>query len=321
MATIIEEALRELLRDGIPRSSGSIATASRQAAEGLLEWISIDSNRDSLVIFTSEVVQALDRAFPEQRLSQAAREKMWGAYHCIRTSPTFACLWREFLQRAKIQVLPIFYQSLTDILFQRRIEFYFPISKHSDKGEAEDSVLTFEEENAIRYAAGYVLRAVRKKTTKPSKQQKDQLVETIDAIVGDNDVVGNDISSSWLSVVDRGGLLHISDDLYRVFVAMELEIRRHLRLEKASEMVSSVAGKLVTHLLVNEDVQFYWCIVCCEIPEEIAREVLKSIAELWTTIRGFSFAKSYMEIYKQTTTKSLQRSKALRKNLFRGQDH
>lgn len=86
-------------------------------------------------------------------------------------------------------------------------------------------------------------------------------------------------------------------------------------------MVPSLAGKLVTNMLANEDVQFNWCIVCCEIPEEIAEGVLKSIAELWTTIRGFSFAKSYMEIYKQKASKSLQRANALRKNLLHGRDY
>ena len=74
----------------------------------------------------------------------------------------------------------------------------------------------------------------------------------------------------------------------------------------------------MTSLLSNEDVLFYLCIVCCEVPEEIAKEILKSTAELWTTIRGFSFAKSYMEIYKQKTQKTLQRSKALHKNLLSG---
>ena len=104
------------------------------------------------------------------------------------------------MQRAKIQTLPIFYQSLADILFQKRIEYHFHIScspQQIGEREAERSMLTFEEENAICYAAGYVLRAVRKKTSKSSKQ---------------------------MAVVDRGGLLHITDDLYRVFVAMELDI-------------------------------------------------------------------------------------------------
>ena len=273
-------------------------------------------------IFTSEVLKLLDGAFLEQRLTQASRERMWGAYHCIRTSPSFACLWREILQQAKVQVLPKFYQSLTDTLFQRRIEFYFPVpcsSKQVDDGVAEVHILTFEEENAIRYAAGYVLRAVKKKVSKSSKQYKDQVVEAIDAMLVD-DVEENDISSSWVAIVHRGGLVHINDDLYRVFVAMELEIRRHLKTETASEMASLPKGKLNASLLENEDVQFYWCIVCCEIPEKVAVEALKSIAELWITIRGFSFAKSYMEMYKQKASKSLQRSKALRKNLFHEQD-
>ena len=183
--------------------------------------------------------------------------------------------FHRFVERvfATSQALPIFYQSLTDSLFQNRIEYHFPLScspQQVGEAEAEGSMLTFEEENAIRYAAGYVLRAVRKKTSKSSKQQKDQLVE---AILSDDDVEEDDLSSKWMAVVDRGGLLHISDDLYRVFVAMELDIRKHLRIEKASEMVSSLEGKLASSLLANEDVQFYWCIVCCEVPEEIAREI------------------------------------------------
>ena len=63
---------------------------------------------------------------------------------------------------------------------------------------------------------------LRKKTSKSSKQLKDELVEAIDSIISDDDVKENDLSSNWIVVVDRGGLLHISDELYRVFVAMEL---------------------------------------------------------------------------------------------------
>lgn len=71
---VLEEALRELLCDGIPHVSTPITTASRQAAEGLLEWISIESNRDLTETLTSDVIQTLNGVFPKQRLSQAARE-------------------------------------------------------------------------------------------------------------------------------------------------------------------------------------------------------------------------------------------------------
>ena len=225
------------------------------------------------------------------------------------------------MQQSNIQATPIFYQSITDRLFQRRIEFHFPIPSspqaiREDEAEESTRTLTYEEENAIRYAAGYVLRAVKKKTMKSSSAQKDQLVEAIDIILRNDNDIEEDASSNWITVVDRGGLLHISDDLYRVFVAMELDIRRYLRVERASKVDSHNEGKIVGSLLANEDVQFYW--VCCEIQEELAEEILRLIATLWTTIRGFSFAKSYMEIYKQKTKRTLQRSKALRKNLLSG---
>ena len=118
------------------------------------------------------MVEVLDKAFPEEKLfqMQALWERMWRAYHCIRTSHTFTILWRKFLP--SIHALPIFYQSLTDRLFQKRIDYHFYIScshQQVGEGEAEGSTLTFGEENAICYAAGYVLYTVRKKTSKSSK--------------------------------------------------------------------------------------------------------------------------------------------------------
>ena len=114
----------------------------------------------------------------------------------------------------------------------------------------------------------------------------------------DDEIGEQDTSCEWMAIVDRGGLIHINDDLYRVFVAIELHIRKFFKIENA--------------------LQFFWCMVCCNIPEEFAKELLKRNVELWTTIRGFSYAKSYMELYKQKTKKILQRSKALRKDLFSG---
>ena len=90
--------------------------------------------------------------------------------------------------------------------------------------------------------------------------------------------------------MDRGGLVHICNDLHRVFVAMELNIRGYLRIKNASEMVSNMEGRIVSSLLANEDVLFYWCIVYYKVPEDIANVVLKSIADLCTTIHGFSIA-------------------------------
>ena len=49
--------------------------------------------------------------------------------------------------------------------------------------------------------------------------------------------------------------------------------------------------------------------------EEASGELLKSIVEHWVTIRGFSFTSAFMEKYKLTHMKTLQKSKGLRKTL------
>lgn len=128
----------------------------------------------------------------------------------------------------------------------------------------ETSTLTFKEENAIRYAAGYVFRAVKKKIIKSSYDLKEQLIEIVDMLLQSDDDVGEqDASCEWMAIVDRGGLVHISDDLCRVFVAIELHIRKFFKIENAQEITPTSKGKVVSSLLSNEDV---WCMVCCDVP-------------------------------------------------------
>ena len=53
--------------------------------------------------------------------------------------------------------------------------------------------------------------------------KKEDIADIIDSLAQNYDV-GDDVSSEWSTLVNRGGLIHISDDLYRVFIAIELEV-------------------------------------------------------------------------------------------------
>ncbi len=67
---------------------------------------------------------------------------------------------------------------------------------------------------------------------------------------------------------------------------------------------------MVGNVVTSENVQFYWCMVAYDMTE-----LLRILIELWITVRGFSFVKSYMELYKQQAKKALQKSKVLRSKL------
>ena len=64
-------------------------------------------------------------------------------------------------------------------------------------------------------------------------------------------------------------------------------------------------------ILKSEDLLFEWCIISAEADDNIASDVLHRIVELYTTIRGFAFAKSFIEMYKQAHQKTLQNKRSL----------
>ena len=204
---------------------------------------------------------------------------MWAAYHSIRVSEEFVSLWKVFLQESGSNAKPILYQTVTDKLFAKCIQFHCCIAPHGPETEN----LTYEEESAVRYAAGYVLRATRKKILKSAHPKKNEMIELIDELAQSSDI-DDDLSCNWLSLVDRGGLIHISDDLYQVFVAVELEVRSFFRIEKAHELTPSNEEKILQSVLSNEDVLFFWCLVSSNFSDELSKAVLNYIVQLWITI-------------------------------------
>lgn len=75
------------------------------------------------------------------------------------SSDDFTLKWSSFLEQLQLHDEPLFYQVLTDELFNQLLKKWLVPS--ADLGETEECLeLTFEE-NAIRYVGGYVVRKLR----------------------------------------------------------------------------------------------------------------------------------------------------------------
>ena len=72
---------------------------------------------------------------------------------------------------------------------------------------------------------------------------------------------------------------------------------------------------LANSIITDDDVQFYWCLTGT-MDEDTGANCLELITQKWITIRGFSFANSIMEMYKQQSKKGTRKSKGLRTKLF-----
>ncbi len=102
------------------------------------------------------------------------------------------------------------------------------------------------------------------------------------------------ISEEWTDLIDRGGLIHISDNLFFLFTAMEVEVRSHFNVTNPTLLKSGLKERIATSVLQNEDVQCYWSMVTANWEEKDAEsdELLAMIINHWIVIRGFSFTSS-----------------------------
>ena len=87
---------------------------------------------------------------------------------------------------------------------------------------------------------------------------------------------------------------------------MELALRKHLTEQPPN-------FREVAEIIKNDDdVQFFWSLVAADWEEEKAQALL---SDLWITIRGFSFASSWIEKFKTEHKKAVQKSKGVWKHL------
>ena len=232
------------------------------------------------------------------------QEKLWSKYHQITTSSNFKDTWETFLSDFRLEKEPVFYQYFTDETFDILIKKAMaPVPEPLTNSPIS---FTFEEENAIRYVGGYVVRILRQHKSNTS------ICHIIEAMI-DSNAIGP--SQDWVKTIDRGGLVHISDQAFRLFVAIESSVRRYLTVKNATNMDSAFREYLTKCILDDPDVLFHWCLIGYA-DDELGETCLNHIVDKWITIRGFSFAKSMLEMYKLASKKGTEKAKSLRTKLF-----
>ena len=151
-------------------------------------------------------------------------------------------------------------------------------------------------------------RALYSKLQKSSHCMKKELCLCLTEM---NDVDPDEIvdkSDDWVKAVDRGGLKHISNTVYVLFVAIECVLQRHID--------AALDKGLKEHVLSDESIQLYWSLISSNWEDAVGQDLLEMIADLWIKIRGHSTAKAWLEKYKLEKKKSVQKSKGIRKHLI-----
>ena len=139
---------------------------------------------------------------------------------------------------------------------------------------------TVVEENAIYYAAGYVVRKELKKYYKADDDKGAALASTLNKIMGENAHSNIDATETYLDYVktwtvenDRGKLIHITNDAYRFFRALE---------EATYELLQDGICKqgAISQVVENPAVDFYWDLITDGLKKDWSSQLLGEICTL-----------------------------------------
>ena len=115
---------------------------------------------------------------------------------------SFEGKWAVLLIAVGLEKDPLFHQHITDENFNLLIKQRIKIPYKESQLEEYDEMLTFEEENVVRYLGGYVIRV--------AKQQMldSDVLKILDEFIEEDKE--NQDTDTWIAEVDRGGPIMIT---------------------------------------------------------------------------------------------------------------
>ena len=153
--------------------------------------------------------------------------------------------------------------------------------------------------------AGFVVRRLQKQL---DAKDIDMLIESDEATISDAN------SNEWINLIDQGGLVHVTDACYQLFLAIEHATRQELQISKVGSMDDDFRTYLENTLSTDDNILFNWTMITGDETER--EDVLLALIKLWITTRGFSFAKAVIEKYRNKSKNTTTKSKGLRTRFF-----
>ena len=253
----LKTALQALLKDSGFQIPSQSAKDAHLAASGVLEWLATPENAVLAAPISQGIMAALSKCLPQgSTSSRAKRERMWGKFHHTRTSTEFKKLWTRLMELSiGKSASPIFYQHITDVIFKTMIKCHFPVNPVACQAH-DVPPLDYQESNALRYAAGYVPRAIRKRLERGSHPLKEELVLCLVELC-ENDGTDVDASADWTKAISRGGIKLVNNKTYHFFHAVEMNVRQHFTKTSAPNLSAGSKAPLVESIATDEEVLFF----------------------------------------------------------------
>ena len=196
------------------------------------------------------------------------KERVWREYHTLRSSTDFKHRWIQLLTSHKMDINPLFYQKLSLEVFSRLLKEKKRLPVVNPDPE-EVAGMTYEEENAVRYIGGYLLRKLSTEHLNFSEELKE--LENAD------DDLEPAESEEWMCSIDRGGLIRITDKMYQTQLAIEYVTRMFFSESSVTKMDDTFRVVVTDAIMSTSEVQFHWSLASSQMDTDCAETILELI--------------------------------------------
>ena len=302
--------------------SSQRSVAMREAFTQWVDKVSSDPRFASRMV-EELAVEAFGRQTLYAKTGTSKYDNMWAGYHSFSTGGKLVEMWSKVLESPSTEsYFPLFIQFVTRKVMEEAVLVIFPKEEPQDVDTAQPT-LKADDEQALRYVAGYVALVLKKKYEKRSDPKALKYVDCLSEMNENTDSESElppflEYTKLWIHKVNRGGLFKVNNDVFLLFRAMETAARRVLTISRVSANTTiSIKEYTKTAILNDPAVLTHWNHIlghCSTMNSSESDDLLEEISEKWATIRGHSFASGWVELY-QRAKKESNKQKSLRKGL------
>ena len=332
----VASAFREVLADDVVSEASSRIERLKKHAEKLL---SIEGS-PNWKRFSSALVEQLSKCISSSKINPLASLKVENAYYSAFFSARTTVIpriWAEFYSAVK---LPFDDPLLSQIISRKAFNelFHLHLKRKFRKSQTEDASattvpsqtpeITADEENVVYYVGGYVVHALIRKYERLANQSANRYAKYLRSFASDVSIQNSDdhtyasldeFVSHWLHLQDKGGLVKVNDEAFRLFLSIENVVRVELPaklLGKFYEGTTSYKNKILDSVLQDGEVIRCWFILLGEVAQtEDGKNLLTEIISLWIHSRGHGLTSNWLERHKRAKDLTVRKSKGFRKSL------
>lgn len=166
------------------------------------------------------------------RLGSVRAEKLWGTFHKFSLQEGLQ-ICRQCDSAINLNGSDVFWQLVMEKVLLSMFMYYetAAIAATSTKVATSERTLSSVEKNAIFYTAGHIVKKLICKYSRSSSSRAAtylDLLKSMGCKLAEKTSCTPDHCSKWIKIVDRGGLLHVSNTVYDLFMFLEYAVDEEL---------------------------------------------------------------------------------------------